>query len=173
MKIMRINWPGDWDKIKNLRAGDFVLFSGIVYSARDQAHKRLVSAIKSKKPLPINLKSNILYYVGPTPAPKGKVIGACGPTTSSRMDAFVLPLMKRGLIGMIGKGSRGQQVRDAIKKYKGIYFITIGGAGAFLSQRVKSAKPIAYKDLGPEAIYQIQLHDFPLFVGIDSKGRSI
>jgi fumarate hydratase subunit beta len=160
-------------QIKKLRAGEKVLFSGVIYTARDQAHKRLVETIKKGKRPPIDLKGQIIYYCGPTATPKGKVIGACGPTTSSRMDEFTPLLLKAGLKGMIGKGSRSKEVIERIKKHQAVYFLTYAGCGALLSRYVKSAKPVAYQDLGPEAIYRLEVKDFPLIVGIDAKGRSI
>jgi fumarate hydratase subunit beta len=159
--------------IKNLRAGERILLKGVIYTARDQAHKKLFEAIKKRKPLPIDLKGAVIYYCGPTRTPKGKIIGSCGPTTSSRMDEFTPALIKAGLKGMIGKGSRSKEVIAAIKKYKAVYFLTYAGCGALLSKYVKKAKPVAYKDLGPEAIYRLEVKDFPLIVGIDAKGRSI
>lgn len=158
---------------EKLKAGDEILFSGVIYTARDQAHKRLSEAIANKKKLPINLKGAIIYYCGPTQTPKGKVIGSCGPTTSSRMDAFTPLLLKHGLMAMIGKGRRSQEVKAAIKKYKGIYFLTYAGCAALLSKYVKGAKIVAYRDLGPEAILKLEVKDFPLIVAIDANGRSI
>ena len=160
-------------KIQNLKAGDKLFYSGTIYTARDQAHKRLADAIKKKKKLPVDLKNAIIYYCGPTPAPRGKAIGSCGPTTSSRMDAFTPLLLEAGLKGMIGKGRRSKKVKEAIKKYKGVYFITHAGCGALLSQYVKKAKTVAYKNLGPEAIYKLDVENFPLIVCIDSKGRDL
>lgn len=160
-------------KKKGLKAGKKLSFSGTIYTARDQAHKRMVEAIKKGKRLPIGLKGQIIYYCGPTPAPKGKVIGSCGPTTSSRMDEFTPALLKAGVRGMIGKGPRAKAVKDAIKKYKGVYFLTYAGCGALLSKYVKSARPVAYKDLGPEAIYKMEVENFPLVVCIDSTGRDL
>ena len=149
------------------------MFSGTIYTARDQAHKRLGETIKQGKKLPIDFKGVIIYYCGPTKTPKGKVIGSCGPTTSSRMDAFTPALLKAGLKGMIGKGNRSQEVRAAIKKYKAVYFLTFAGCGALLSRYIKDARPVAYQDLGPEAIYRLRVDKFPLTVAIDSKGRNI
>ena len=160
-------------KIENLKIGDRLSFSGIIYTARDQAHKRLVDAIFKRKKLPFDLRGAIIYYCGPTATPKGKVIGSCGPTTSSRMDKFTPALLKAGLKGMIGKGGRCEEVRRAIKKYKAVYFLTYAGCGALLSKYVKHATAVAYKDLGPEAIYRLEVRDFPLIVGIDSRGRNI
>ena len=160
-------------KIKSLKAGQEVLLSGTIYTARDQAHKRLVRAIKSRKALPFELRDAIIYYCGPTKTPKGKIIGSCGPTTSSRMDAFTSLLLAKGLRGMIGKGNRSIEVKKAICKYKGVYFITYAGCGALLSKYVKSAKTVAYGDLGPEAICKLEVENFPLIVAIDANGGSI
>lgn len=165
--------PVTASRINNLKQGDRLFLNGKIYTARDQAHKRLVQAIKEGKPLPINLKDAVFYYCGPTKTPKGKIIGACGPTTSSRMDEFTPFLLKAGLKGMIGKGRRSQEVINAVKKYKALYFLTYAGCGALLSKYVKKAKPIAYKELGPEAIYELEVKDFPVIVAIDSKGRNI
>jgi fumarate hydratase subunit beta len=168
-----INTPIKDSESVNLKTGDTVLISGIIYTARDQAHKRLIEAIKKNKRLPLDLKGQIIYYCGPTKTPKGKVIGACGPTTSSRMDEFTPALLKAGLLGMIGKGRRSQGVIAAIKKYKAVYFLTYAGCGALLSKYVKKATAVAYKDLGPETIFKLEVKDFPVIVGIDAKGRSI
>ena len=159
--------------MRNLKAGDNFLLSGFIYTARDQAHKRLVEALKRGEKLPINLRGAIIYYCGPTRTPKGKIIGSCGPTTSSRMDEFTLPLLKTGVAALIGKGSRSKEVKLALKKYKAVYFLTYAGCGALLSKYVKSVKVAAYKDLGPEAILRLEVKDFPLIVGIDSRGRSV
>jgi fumarate hydratase subunit beta len=155
------------------KAGDAVLFSGVIYTARDQAHKRLAEAIRKGRKLPLSLSGQIIYYCGPTKTPPGRPIGSCGPTTSARMDEFTPDLLKIGLRGMIGKGSRSKEVAAAIKKYQAVYFLTYAGCGALLSRFVKSARPVAYKELGPEAIYRLEVQDFPLIVAIDSKGRSI
>jgi fumarate hydratase subunit beta len=160
-------------QIQKLRAGDRVLLNGIIYTARDQAHKRLTEAITKQKKLPLDLKNRIIYYCGPAKTPKGKIIGSCGPTTSSRMDEFTPALLKAGLRGMIGKGGRSKEVVAAIKKYKAVYFVTYAGCGALLSKFVKKAKPIAYKDLGPEAIFELQVKEFPLIVAIDTRGKDI
>jgi len=160
-------------KLNSLKVGQQIFFSGTIYTARDQAHKRMVEAIKAGKRLPFELKGAIIYYCGPTQTPKGKIIGSCGPTTSSRMDEFTPLLLAKGLSGMIGKGGRSKEVRDAIKKHKGVYFVTYAGCGALLSQYVKSAKAIAYRDLGPEAIVKLEVKDFPLTVAIDANGGCI
>lgn len=165
--------PLNKKKVINLRAGNMLLLSGKIITARDQAHKRLTEAINTGKKLPINPKGQVIYYTGPTPARPEEIIGSCGPTTSRRMDKFTPVLIKRGVTGMIGKGNRSKEVINAIKKYKAIYFITIGGAGAYLSKKIKSAKLIAYPNLGTEAIYELEIKDFPVIVGIDAHGRSI
>jgi len=161
--------------IKNLSAGDEIKFSGIIYTARDQAHKRLVKDIGRGRGIGRNfkIKDAVIYYCGPTKAPKGKIIGSCGPTTSSRMDEFTPFLLKRGLKAMIGKGRRSKEVIAAIKKYKGVYFLAPAGCGALVSKYVKKVKPAAYPDLGPEQILMLEVKNLPLIVGIDSKGRSI
>ena len=159
--------------VARLKCGEEFLFSGIIYTARDQAHKRLVDLIKNKKKLPLDLKDKIIYYCGPTATPKGKAIGACGPTTSSRMDGFVEPLLNKGLIAMIGKGGRSRQVRQAITKHRAVYLLAPSGCGALLARKVISRRLVCFKDLGPEAVLELKVKDFPLIVGIDSRGRSI
>lgn len=171
--MKKIYTPLEEEGIIRLKIWNKVLLTGIIYTARDQAHKRLVEAISKGKKLPFDLKGEIIYYCGPTQTPQGKIIGSCGPTTSSRMDAFAPILLKAGLKGMIGKGERSEEVRQKIKKFKAVYFLTYAGCGALLSRYVKKARPIAYKDLGPEAIYRLEVKDFPLIVGIDTKGNSI
>jgi len=160
-------------EIEGLKAGEEVLLSGTIYTARDQAHKRLVEAINKSKKLPFDLNGRVIYYCGPTPARPGRIIGSSGPTTSSRMDEFTPALLKKGLLAMIGKGRRSQPVIQAIKKHKAVYFLTYAGCGALLSKYVSKNNPVAYKNLGPEAIYRLEVRDFPLIVGIDIKGRSI
>jgi fumarate hydratase subunit beta len=171
--MIKISTPLNQKKINELKIFDEVLLSGTIFTARDQAHKRLVEAIKKRKKMPFDLKGAIIYYCGPTKTPKGKIIGSSGPTTSSRMDEFAPQLLKVGLKAMIGKGSRSKSVISAIKKYKAVYFITYAGCGALLSKKIKSKKLIAYKDLGPEAIYKLEVKDFPLIVAVDSTRRSI
>ena len=167
--MKKIHTPLTQDQIKTLKAGDAVLLSGTIYTARDQAHKRLLERRDQDR----LFKGQIIYYCGPTKTPKGKVIGACGPTTSCRMDNFTPALLKAGLVGMIGKGSRSAEVRAAIEKHKAVYFLTFAGCGALLSKYIKKASAAAYKDLGPEAIYKLEVKDFPLIVGIDSRGRGV
>ncbi|HNW39878.1 MAG TPA: FumA C-terminus/TtdB family hydratase beta subunit [Candidatus Omnitrophota bacterium] len=171
MKI--INTPLDFNKIKFLKAGQEVLLSGTIYTARDQAHKKLVQGIQARQTLPFNLVDAVIYYCGPTQTPRGKVIGSCGPTTSSRMDTFTGSMLAKGLRGMIGKGSRSVEVRNAIKKHKGIYFVTYAGCGALLSKYVKCAQQIAYGELGPEAVFKLEVENFPLIVAIDYSGNDI
>lgn len=173
MNEIKITTPLTKEVMKTLKAGDEVFLSGTIFTARDAAHKRMEEEIKRGKRVPLNLNGAVIYYAGPTPARPGKVIGSIGPTTSSRMDPFTPALLKLGLAGMIGKGERSKDVRAAIKKYGAIYFLATGGIGALLSTKVKSARPILYKDLGPEAIYKLEVRDFPLIVGIDSKGKDI
>jgi len=171
--MRRIKTPLEKTAFNGLKIGDAVLLSGVIYTARDQAHQRLAEAIKKKKKLPLDLRGQIIYYCGPTKTPKGGVIGACGPTTSSRMDEFTPLLLKAGLKGMIGKGRRSKEVIAAIKKHKAVYFLTYAGCGALLSKYIKHCEPVAYKDLGPEAIYKLKVRNFPLIVGIDSRGKNI
>ncbi|MDO9465328.1 MAG: Fe-S-containing hydro-lyase [bacterium] len=172
-KTQIVNVPLTKELRCGLRAGDRVLISGAIYTARDMAHKRLVEAIKKERKLPFDLHNQIIYYTGPTPAKKGKIIGSCGPTTSLRMDKYTPMLLGAGLGGVIGKGQRSADVISALRKYKSVYFAAIGGAGALLSQKVKSKKFVAYKDLGCEAIYKLELKEFPVVVAVDAYGRSI
>lgn len=159
--------------LAGLQIGDEALLTGTVYTARDQAHKRICELLKKGKALPVNLKGQVIYYCGPTAKRPGKVIGSCGPTTSSRMDAFTPALLKAGVKGMIGKGGRSKEVISAIKRHKAVYFLAVGGAGAYLSRRVKRSRAVVFRDLGPEAIHELMVRDFPVIVGIDPKGRSI
>jgi len=171
--MKKITTPLDLKQIKSLKAGQEVLLSGVIYTARDQAHKNIVGAVKSSKPLPFKLAGALIYYCGPTQTPKGKIIGACGPTTSSRMDEFAPVLLAKGLKGMIGKGRRAVEVKQAIKRHQGVYFITYAGCGALLTKFVKSAKILAYPDLGPEAILELRVENFPLIVAIDANGGDV
>lgn len=167
---MKITSPFEPETIEKLRAGDAVLISGVIYTARDAAHKRMVEAIANREPPPFKLKGQTVYYTGPSPARPGKAIGAAGPTTSSRMDGFTPQLLRAGLRAMIGKGGRSQKVRDAIEKYKAVYFITIGGAGALISKAIRKAEVIAYPELGAEAIMRLEAEDLPAIVAADSRG---
>lgn len=156
-----------------LKAGQEVLYSGILYTARDQAHKKLVEALKKGRRLPIDLEGAVIYYTGPTPSRKKRKVGSAGPTTSARMDKFTPVLLNKGVAALIGKGDRSNEVVKAIKRNKAIYFLAIGGAGAYLSKHITKADIVAYRDLGAEAIYRLEVEDFPLTVGIDSRGRNI
>jgi fumarate hydratase subunit beta len=161
------------DIIVKLKAGDRVVITGVIYTGRDMAHKEMVEGhIKGKK-LPFDLKGQVLYYTGPTPAPAGKPIGSAGPTTSYRMDKYTPYLLELGLKGMIGKGPRGREVKDAIKKYKAVYFAAIGGAGALISKTIRKAEVIAYPELGTEAVMRLEVEDFPAVVVNDVHGADL
>jgi fumarate hydratase subunit beta len=168
-----IQTPLTDEMVEKLKIGDKVLVSGFIYTGRDAAHKRLVELVNKGQPLPFDIKGQIIYYVGPTPPKPGKVIGSAGPTSSYRMDPYAPVLLAKGLKGMIGKGSRGKEVIDAMKKYKAVYFAATGGAGALLSKRIKNSEVVAYADLGPEAIRKIEIEDFPAIVVNDTYGRDL
>lgn len=170
---IKLQTPLTEDKISNLKAGDSVLLSGVIYSARDAAHKRLIELLDEGKELPLNIKDETIYYVGPSPAKPGKVIGSAGPTTSYRMDAYAPTLMDLGLRGMIGKGARNDEVIEAIKRNKSIYFGAIGGAAALIGKSIIKSEIIAYEDLGAEAIRRMEVKDMPLVVIIDSQGNNL
>ncbi len=170
---IRIKAPLSREDARALRAGDSLLISGVIYTARDAAHKRLCELEAEGKEMPINLKDNIIYFVGPTPAKPGQVIGSAGPTTSYRMDAYSPTLIKEGLTGMIGKGKRGPEVVEAMKKYGAVYLGAIGGCGALLSKCIKKAEVVAYEDLGAEAIRRLEVEDLPAVVIIDSLGNNL
>lgn len=165
----KIELPLTKEAVRGLHAGDQVLLTGVIYTGRDAAHKRLVEAVKNDD-LPFDMKNAIIYYVGPAPSKPGAVIGSCGPTTSYRMDDLTLPLLEEGLSGMIGKGQRSQKVIDGMKKHGAVYFAAIGGAGALIASAVKSSQVIAYEDLGTEAVRRLEVEDFPCVVVIDSYG---
>ena len=169
----RINTPLTDDVVRTLKAGDNVLISGVIYTARDAAHKRLVALIEKGEELPMDVRGQVIYYVGPCPAKPGMAIGSAGPTTSGRMDPYAPILMENGLKGMIGKGRRSETVRDAMVKYNAVYFAAIGGAGALLSKCVKAAELVAYEDLGPEAIRKLTVEDFPAVVVNDAHGNDL
>lgn len=172
-KTKRLNTPLEKQAIENLRAGDEVLICGAVYAARDQAHKRLCELIKQGRPLPFDLDGAVIYFVGPTPARPGQIIGAAGPTTSSRMDAFSPTLYAHGLRATIGKGYRSQQVRQALQKFKAVHFSTLGGSGALLSKHIVRCELVAYEELGAEAIRCLEFRDFPAIVAYDIYGQSV
>lgn len=168
-----INVPFNKEQVNELKAGDYVYLTGTLYSARDAAHKRLYDSIIEQKNLPLDLTDNVFYYLGPTPAKEGQVIGSAGPTTSSRMDKYTPLLLSKGLTGMIGKGKRSKEVIDAIVENKAVYFAAVGGAGALLSKCIKESEVIAYDDLGTEAIRKMRVEDFPVIVVIDSEGNNL
>lgn len=168
-----INAPISDEDIKKLKAGDYVYITGTIYTARDAAHKRMAEALVDGKELPIDMKNNIIYYMGPSPAREGRPIGSAGPTTASRMDKYAPDLIDLGLKGMIGKGKRSKAVKEAIIRNNAVYFAAIGGAGALLSQRIKSSEVIAYDDLGTEAIRKLKVENFPVVVVIDSEGNDL
>ncbi len=170
---MKLQTPLTADKIKDLNAGDSVLLSGVIYSARDAAHKRLIDLLNEGRELPLNIKDETIYYVGPSPAKPGNVIGSAGPTTSYRMDAYAPTLMDLGLKGMIGKGARNKEVVDSIVKNGAVYFGAIGGAAALIAKSIVKSEIIAYEDLGAEAIRRMEVKDMPLVVIIDSKGNNL
>lgn len=170
---IRLKTPLDVSLLSHLKAGDEVFLSGVVWTARDQAHKKLIRLLQKKSRLPLDVRNQVIYYCGPTAKRPGKVIGSCGPTTSGRMDAMTIPLLKAGLKGMIGKGRRSEDVRRAVKKYKAVYFLATGGAGALLSKKVQSRKIVCFPELGPEAVCRLVVKDFPLIVGIDARGTDI
>ena len=168
-----ITTPLTESDVARLRIGDRVLLSGVIYTGRDAAHKRLFELLQAGKPLPVDLRGQVIYYVGPTPAKPGRVIGSAGPTTASRMDAYTPLLIEHGLKGMIGKGRRSPEVIEAMKKHKAVYFGATGGAAALLARCVKKAEIIAYDDLGPEAIHCLEVEDFPLIVINDTLGGDL
>jgi fumarate hydratase subunit beta len=172
-KIIRINPPLTNEQVAALKSGDRVLISGIIYTGRDAAHKRMFELLQAGKELPVDLKGQIIYYVGPTPARPGQVIGSAGPTTSGRMDAYAPRMLEYGLKGMIGKGMRSAEVKEAIKQYKGVYFAATGGAGALLAKTIKKAEIVAYPELGPEAIYRLEVLEFPAIVINDCYGNDL
>lgn len=171
MKI--INLPLTEEIMRTLHSGDRVLINGIVYTARDAAHKRLITLLGQGKELPVDLKGQIIYYTGPSPAPPGRVCGSAGPTTTMRMDPYTISLLKYGVKGFIGKGKRSREVWEALKRYKALYFAAVGGAGALLAKKIESVKLVAYEDLGPEAIYKLEVKDFPVFVINDLEGNDL
>jgi len=173
MQIKYVTTPLTDDVTEQLKTGDKVFLSGTIYTARDAAHKRFMEAIESHRPLPIEIKGQVIYYCGPSPVLPGRAIGAAGPTTSGRMDAYTPTLLSMGLKGMIGKGKRSQAVKDAIVKYKAVYFGATGGAGALLSKSVVSYEIVAYEELGPEALARLVVKDMPVFVINDTAGNDL
>ncbi len=172
-EIKRITTPLTDEVVEDLRIGDKVLITGIIYTGRDAAHKRLVELIDRGEELPIDIRGQIIYYVGPSPAKPGKPIGSAGPTTSGRMDPYAPKLLERGLKGMIGKGMRSQAVKDAMVKHKAVYLGATGGAAALIAKAIKKAEVVAYEDLGPEAIMRLEVEDFPVVVINDAHGGDL
>ena len=173
MATIKITAPLTREKARELKAGDSVLISGVIYTARDAAHKRLCELVAQGTELPIDIKDSVIYFVGPTPAKPGEVIGSAGPTTSYRMDAYSPTMIAQGQTGMIGKGKRNAEVIAAMKEHGAVYFGAIGGAGALLSKCIKKAEVVAYEDLGAEAIRRLEVEDFPVIVIIDSEGNNL
>ena len=170
---IRVTTPMTREQARTLKSGDSVLLSGVIYTARDAAHKRLCELVEQGKELPLDVKDSVIYFVGPTPARPGEAIGSAGPTTAYRMDAYSPTMIEQGQTGMIGKGKRSEEVIAAMKKYGAVYFGAIGGCGALLSKCIKKAEVIAYDDLGAEAIRRLEVEDFPVIVIIDSEGNNL
>ena len=159
--------------VERLRAGDSVLLTGGLYTARDAAHRRMVETLSKGEPLPVDIRGQVIYYVGPTPAKPGEVIGSAGPTTAIRMDPYTVPLLEAGLRGIIGKGGRGPQVREALQEHHAVYFLAVGGAGALLSKRIRRVDVVAYEDLGTEAMRRLNVEEFPVVVCNDIHGGDL
>jgi len=169
----KVNLPLSEETLKELRAGDNLLLRGTMYVGRDTAHKRMVEAMEQGKPLPVDIRGQTIYFMGPSPARPGRAIGSAGPTTSGRMDAYSPRLIAAGLKGMIGKGSRSEAVKDAMVKYKAVYLGAIGGAGALISRSIKKAEVVAYEELGAEAVLRLEVEDFPVTVINDIYGGDL
>ncbi len=169
----KITAPIDDKTAEELKSGDYVYITGTIYTARDAAHKRMYEALERGEELPFDVKNNMIYYMGPSPARDGRVIGSAGPTTATRMDKYTPTLLDLGLKGMIGKGKRRQEVKDAMIRNKAVYFAAVGGAGAILSKCIKESEVIAYEDLGTEAIRKLYVEDLPVIIVIDSKGNDL
>ncbi len=170
---MKLTTPFKTEDLEKLKAGDTVEITGVIYTARDAAHARLVDLLEKGEKLPLELEGQVIYYVGPTPAKPGKVIGSAGPTTSYRMDPYAPKLIEQGLKGMIGKGARSAEVKAAIKEHKAVYFAAVGGAAALIAKSIKKAEVIAYEDLGAEAIRRLEVEDFPAIVINDIYGNDL
>lgn len=168
-----INVPLTREEAASLCAGDYVYLTGIIYTARDAAHKRMQEALERGERLPMDMKNNVIYYMGPSPARSGRPIGSAGPTTASRMDKYAPTLLDMGLVGMIGKGKRSQAVREAVVRNGAVYFAAVGGAGALLSRAIVSSEIVAYEDLGTEAIRKLEVRDFPAIVVMDARGNDL
>ena len=168
-----ITVPFDKETAKSLKAGDYVYLTGVIYTARDAAHKRMDESLNNGDKLPIGIDGNVIYYMGPSPAREGRPIGSAGPTTATRMDKYTPRLLDMGLTGMIGKGKRQPKVKEAIVRNNAVYFAAVGGAGALLSQRILKSDVVAYDDLGTEAIRRLEVENFPVIVVIDSEGNDL
>ncbi|MGC9372600.1 MAG: Fe-S-containing hydro-lyase [Thermovirgaceae bacterium] len=173
MEALSLTTPLDTETVRNLQAGDSVLLNGVIYTARDAAHQRLVESADAGRPLPFPIRGQVLYYVGPAPAPPGWAVGPAGPTTSGRMDPYTPRLLELGLKGMIGKGSRSAGVIEAMKRHDAVYFGAVGGAAALVAKSVTGVEIVAYEDLGPEAVYRFTVSHLPLTVLIDCQGRNL
>lgn len=171
--MINVSTPLQQTDILKLKCGDQILLNGTIFTARDKAHQRLITMLESNNNLPFDIKDQVLFYAGPTPAHHHLPLGVVGPTTSSRMDRFTIPLLENGLKGMIGKGPRDEIVRNAIKKHGAVYFAAVGGVAALLTQSIISASIIAFEDLGTEAIFRVDVKEFPCIVAIDSRGNDI
>lgn len=168
-----IKAPITKDVAASLHAGDYIYITGIIYTARDAAHKRMDEALENGGPLPVDIKNQVIYYMGPSPAREGRPIGSAGPTTASRMDKYTPRLLDLGLAAMIGKGKRNKEVLEAVKRNKSVYMAAVGGAGALLSKCIKSSEVVAYDDLGPEAIRKLEVENFPVVVVADCEGNNL
>jgi fumarate hydratase subunit beta len=172
--IKKLNVPiRDEEELLQLEAGDMVRLTGIVYTARDQAHKKMIEGIEKGEEPPFDLQNNLIYYCGPTPPREDGLFGSAGPTTSARMDKMTPQLIERGIRGTIGKGERSPDVLEACRKYRAVYLAAFGGTGAYLAKRIKKQELVAYPELGAEAVYKLEVEDFPVIVAVDSKGKSI
>lgn len=171
MRVIQL--PLEKDLVKELKVGEELRLNGTIYVGRDQAHQRLAGLIEQNAPLPMELEGNIIYYMGPSPTPEGRVIGSAGPTTAGRMDPFAPALLDRGLTAMIGKGNRNKEVYDAIIRNGAVFLYAFGGCGALYSDRITSSEVVAFDELGPEAIYKLEVKDFPVLVAIDCRGKGI
>ncbi|MFC2011590.1 Fe-S-containing hydro-lyase [Chloroflexota bacterium] len=171
--VRKITLPLTDETLDELKAGDSIIITGVIYTARDAAHRRMVEALEQGKPLPFDIKGQTVYYMGPSPARPGQVIGSAGPTTSGRMDAYTPRLLAEGLKGMIGKGMRSETVKDAMIKHKAVYFAAVGGTGALISKSIKKSEIIAYEELGPEAVLCLDVEDLPVTVAVDVHGGDI
>ena len=169
----RLSTPLKEEDILKIKSGDEILLSGVIYGARDAAHKRMLEHIKDGSPLPFDIHNSVIFYVGPSPTPPGKASGSIGPTTSARMDPFTEPLLEKGAKAFIGKGSRSKKIKELLQKYQALYLVAIGGISALTAEKVLSIRPIAYHDLGPESVYRLCVKDMPLFAAYDIYGGDI